>query len=236
MTTENKLKYGEWLKTNKILLDLPPKDLLRFTEDVQKEIWPPHTCSTTHNYTRDRFHFIVSGKLKVFKIDPTTGREFILFLLTKNDAFDLLCLLDNCDHEVHYEALKRTTILSKSTQIMRQWVKENKYINRNVLPYLSQRMRLIEDYAANITLIDISTRLARLILNNINKDSKELELINDLSNEELAQLIGSTRAVVNRHLQIFKQEGILDLGRQSVQVKNLQLLLEKAKSTEKNIK
>ena len=232
MGKERRSSYSELLQTNSILKDLPARDLKKFTEDVQEEVWPKDTCGLTRRSIRDKFHFIVSGRLKVYKIDPETGREFILFLLKKDDSFDLLCLLDGCHHEVYYESLERTMILSKPTEAMREWVKGNTAINKNILPYLSQRMRFIEEYATNVTLIDISTRLARLILSNINKESKELELINDLSNEELAQLIGSTRAVVNRHLQVFKQEGILDLGRQKVYVKNLRLLLKKAKSSE----
>ncbi|WP_423818899.1 helix-turn-helix domain-containing protein [Salinimicrobium sp. TIG7-5_MAKvit] len=41
-------------------------------------------------------------------------------------------------------------------------------------------------------------------------------------------LIGSTRAVVNRHLQEFKNDGIISLGRQKVQIKDIDLLLLKA--------
>ena len=224
--------YSTLLRTNLILKELPAADLDKFVKDIHEEVWPKDSCGLTRNSTRDKFHFIVSGRLKVYKIDPETGREFILSLLKKDDAFDLLCLLDGCHHEVYYEALERTRILSKSTEAMREWITKNQTVNKNILPYLSQRMRIIEEYAANVTLIDISTRLARLILSNINKESKELELINDLSNDDLAQLIGSTRAVVNRHLQIFKQEGILNLKRSNVEIKNLELLLEKAKFTE----
>lgn len=76
--------------------------------------------------------------------------------------------------------------------------------------------------------MEIPARLARLILKNINQESKKLEFINDLSNEEIANLIGSTRAVVNRHFQEFKNEGILKLGRKKMEVINLTLLIKKA--------
>ena len=231
MEKENRhSKYKKALQNNKLLKDLDEKILEFFLKDVEEEIWPPETCSINKPATVNRFHFIISGRLKVYKVDQTTGREFTLFLLKKNDVFDVLCLLDGIRHDVFYETLDRMTMLSTPMERMREWVKNYPQINKNLLPYLSDQMRVLEEYASNITLIDISTRLARLILKNINAESHELELINDLSNEELANLIGSTRAVVNRHLQDFKSEGILNLGREKVEIRNLELLLNKANS------
>jgi CRP/FNR family cyclic AMP-dependent transcriptional regulator len=223
-------KYKRALQGNKLLKDLDETTLEKFLDTVEEEIWPPETCSINKPATVNRFHFIISGRLKVYKVDQATGREFTLFLLKKGDVFDLLCLLDGNRHDVFYETLDRVVMLSTPMDRMREWVRTYPLINKNLLPYLSEQMRILEEYASNITLIDISTRLAKLILSNINSESHQLELINDLSNEELANLIGSTRAVVNRHLQDFKSEGILNLGREKVEIRNLELLLNKANS------
>ncbi|OQX58508.1 MAG: hypothetical protein B5M52_05360, partial [Helicobacteraceae bacterium 4484_230] len=57
-----------------------------------------------------------------------------------------------------------------------------------------------------------------------------VKLINDLSHEALAQMIGSVRKVVNLNIQELKKEGIIDASRGNLSVKDLQALLEKAKS------
>lgn len=229
MNNYKKEKYTQALRKNKLLKDLGDEQISGFLGLMEEEIWPKHTCSIEKSLYQKKFHFVISGRLKIYKIDERTGREFSLFILKKGDAFDILCLLDGGEHAVFYEALDRAVLLSTPMPVMQQWLKDHPEVNRNMLPYLSQRMRVLEEYASNITLIDISTRLAKLILSHVNKESRQLELINDLSNEELANLIGSTRAVVNRHLQDFKNEGILDLGRQKVEIKNIELLLEKAR-------
>lgn len=221
-------KYLEALRTNKVLQNLKEDDLKKFLEELQENVWPKNTCSTGKLHTSLYFNFIASGRIKVYQIENHTGREFTFLILKKGDVFDILCLLDGRDHNVYYEALDHVVLLSIPMDKMREWIFRYPDLNRNLLPYLSQRMRILEEYASNITLIDTSTRLARLILKNINSESKELELINDLSNEEIANLIGSTRAVVNRHLQQFKNDGVLKLGRQRVEIKDLTLLLDKA--------
>ena len=222
-------KYSPALRKNILLKNLGEEQIYQFLENMEEEIWPKHTCSIEKTRYQEKFHFVISGRLKIYKMDEKSGREFSLFILKKGDAFDILCLLDGGKHEVFYAALDRAVLLSIPMSLMKQWLKEHPEVNKNMLPYLSQRMRVLEEYASNVTLIDISTRLAKLILSNVNKESQQLELINDLSNEELANLIGCTRAVVNRHLQEFKHEGILDLGRQKLEIKNIELLLEKAR-------
>ena len=51
------------------------------------------------------FHFIVSGRLKVFKSNPDSGREHTVFVLSQSDVFDVLSLLDTKPHDVYWEAL-----------------------------------------------------------------------------------------------------------------------------------
>ena len=228
LTEKKRRKYAVGLRSNKLLKDLPENNLQKLLGELEEVVWPNNTCSIYKQRTSNFFHFVVSGRLKIYQINKPTGREFTFFLLQKNDAFDILCLLDGCEHDVYYETLDRVVLLSLPMDVMKRWVVEHPEINKNLLPYLSHQMRTLEEYASNVTLIDIPTRLARLILNNINEESQELELINDLSNEELAHLIGSTRAVVNRHLQEFKNDGIISLGRNKVEVKDLDLLLSKA--------
>ena len=216
------------LRTNKLLWNLQEAQLLNIATLCEEDCWPRKTCNISKNRTFDCFHFILSGRLKMYRMDPESGREFTLFLLKKNDVFDVIRLLNGTGHEVFYETLDKVHLLSLPLPVMQNLLKEIPEINCNLLPYLAAQLRNLEEYAANLTLADITTRLARLFLSNINKESRKLENINDLSNEELANLIGSTRAVVNRHLQEFKAEGILSLGRENLQVKNLELLLHKA--------
>lgn len=83
-------------------------------------------------------------------------------------------------------------------------------------------------YVSNVTPLMLhGNRFGRLILKHINRDSREQEFIHDLSNEEIANLTGSTRAVGNRHLQQFKNDGTINIGRPKIEIKNLNLLLDK---------
>lgn len=215
------------IRNNILFKDFEENILSEIASNFVEETWPAHTCSNCYNL-RHQFYIIISGRLKVFQTDKDTGREFTLFLLIQNQFFDVISLVDNCNHKIYYESLEEVKMLSTPIFTMRKWLKMYPRLNERLLTYVSQQLLRVEDYAVNHTFFDIPARLARLILKNLNHKSQKLEYINDLSNEEIANLIGSTRAVVNRHFQDFKKEGILKIGRKEVEVINLPLLLKKA--------
>ena len=171
------------------------------------------------------FHFIVSGRLKVYKANPDTGREHTVFVLSDGDVFDVLSLLDAKPHDVYWEALDSVDILKISMDQMRNWINQYPVIHKAILYYLGSRMQKLMDVATDVTLHSTLVRLASLLLKNINGETRQLELINDLPNEEIAGLIGTTRAVVSRHIQELKRCGAISVSRKQINVKNLEMLL-----------
>ncbi len=185
--------------------------------------------------TKESFFVIISGRVKLSKINPETGREYIIFLLEGGDAFDIISLLDSKEHDVVIEAIDELQLLKTSMAIARGWLDLHPEFNKNFLPYLGDRMRLLENSGADLALYDTMTRLAKLILRYINHDDARQEgkvypvkLINDLSHEVLAQMIGSVRKVVNLNIQTLKKEGAIASVRGKLSVKNLQKLLERS--------
>ena len=70
----------------------------------------------------------------------------------------------------------------------------------------------------NISLENTYSRLLSLIANNFNPESKQYKILDNLNHEEIAALIGTVRAVLNRDLQQMKKEGIIDIKRKKIEV------------------
>lgn len=177
-----------------------------------------------------RFSVVVSGRAKVSVYHPETGREHILGLLGPGDGFDLISLLDGQPRDVVVTALDDMEVLTTSQSQVRQWLLQHSEVNRTFLPYLGEQMRRLADQAEDLALYDTEARLARLILRHITSNAPVhgLRLINDLSQETLASMIGSVRVVVGRQMQKWKQEGILSTGRGKWAIDDLNELIAKA--------
>jgi len=178
----------------------------------------------------DHFYIIISGRAKVSVYNPDNGREHILSLIGPGDGFDLISLLDGEWHDAVATALDDMEVLSTTIQQAKKWINQHPEFNRVFLPYLGKQMHGLADQVIDLSLYDTEARLARLILRYLVPDKipQEVHLINDLSQETLASMIGSVRVVVTRHLLKWKQKKIISGQRGQWSVLDLNVLLEKA--------
>ena len=172
-----------------------------------------------------QFNLIVSGRLKVYRCNSRTGREHTIFLLLPGDVFDFIALLDEEPHDVCWEAIEQLEVLTLPVDQMRHWIDRNPSMHQHILKYLGKRIRQLENAKTDISLYTTLVRLAKLLLENMDHQSHKLKVLNDLPNEEIASLIGTTRAVVNRHLQELKNCGAISLKHREIVIDNVNLLL-----------
>ena len=195
----------------------------------RRETWLKKSVVMEPEQTLKRFFVIISGRVKVERINPDTGRNLTITLLGPGDGFDVLPLLDGRKHNVLFIAVDDLEALSAPFDIVHDWIERHPCFNGTFLPYLGKQIRQISNLACDMALHDTGTRLMKLFLQNTvqNNPHPSLKLINDLSNEELAGMIGSVRVVVNRYMQQLKEEGIIDAHRGSLEIKDLHSLVEK---------
>ncbi len=230
------------LRQSGLFKDLDRKLLGEILARMSRETWF-RKRSVPAQEVSERVHVILSGRLQVVQINPETGRMVTLFLLAPGDAFDMLELLTKKPCQGVMLARDNLDLLTMPMDEMREFISTHPEINRSFLPYLGQQMRSLSDLAGDLALHDTETRLAHLIMRHIDEKDphhSHLKLINDLSHEVLAEMIGSVRAVVNRQLQHWRQQGIVNLDHGHIEVKQLQVLLDRTKShlpqpQEKNI-
>lgn len=175
----------------------------------------------------------IEGRVKASQINLETGQEYIIFLLSPGDIFDVIALMEKREHTVVLEAIDDVDVLRVNADDARVWLYEHPEFNKNFLPYLGKRMRYLEENASDLALHDTTTRLSKLILRNIDdatssqQDEHTVSLINDLSHDTMAKMIGSVRAVVSRSIQKLKSDEIIETSRKDKRVKNLKELINR---------
>ncbi len=182
-------------------------------------------------------HIIVKGRLKVTLVDPATARSIAPFLLSEGDIFDFFSLLDGKEHIVFPIAMDNVESLYLPLQRAREWICEHPEFNISFLPYLGEKMRELEHFGESIVFESTATRLAKLILKHTvpqekNKDEHcyPVKLINNLSHESLAELIGSVRSVVSTQMHKLKEDETILSKRGHLGVKNLEKLIKSSEN------
>lgn len=176
---------------------------------------------------QEKFFFVLDGRIKVSQVNLEDGKEQTLKILTAGDMYDVVTLLDAKVHENILEALDDVKIIVFPIAIVREWMYHDRQFNQLLFPYIAQQFRDMEELALDLSFYDTSKRLLKLISKNIvQPNSGRKSLIHDLPHEELAALIGTVRKVLNRHIQKLKKDGIIDVTRKNIEIKDTQKLLD----------
>ncbi len=219
------------LQTVPLFTAIDSVDLELIASQLRLQHWPRHQLVMTPEATINRYYVILSGRVKVSVQDPDSGRELILHLLRAGDGHDLIPLLDGKPHQVQALTLDSVEVVSAPLTTWRRWLADYPPLRQALLYYAARQLRELSLLAGDLALHDTSTRLAHLLLRNLaDTDTGDDHPLGDLVHEELAQLIGSVRIVVNRAINRFKHEGIIHTAAGQLRISNMERLLQKAET------
>jgi CRP-like cAMP-binding protein len=174
------------------------------------------------------FYVIIDGRIKTYQINFQTNKEQTIFIYKRGDMFDVISLLDGKPHDIIYEVIEDTHIMRLPMQRVRYWLENDTTFNKMFFPYLASHMRYTEDLATELSLYDTKERFLNLLIQNLNPNNKfKYQLIQNLSNTEIAKLLGTVRHVIERSIKQLKADEIIETSRRNIKVKNLKKLLDK---------
>ncbi len=101
-------------------------------------------------------------------------------------------------------------------------------INEAVLKRMAQRYLALSSYVVDSSLYPLDFRLAYILYtysSDMNADSGGNQLIVELTQDDLASMMGVTRQSINRIMKVWEEQGHIELGYGHVVVKNFQDLI-----------
>ena len=174
------------------------------------------------------FYIVVDGKIKTYQINFENDKEQTLFIYKRGDMFDVISLLDNQAHDVLYEILEDCKVLELPIERVRYWLENDPTFGKKFFPYLAAQMRHTEELTTDLALYNTQDRLINLLVDNLNPQKPfKYKLLQNLSNSEIAKLLGTVRHVVERSLKQLKADNVIETSRKNIKVKSLQKLLDK---------
>jgi CRP/FNR family transcriptional regulator len=168
-----------------------------------------------------------SGQLRIYLSSPE-GREVTLYRLFARDMclMSASCVMNNIQFDVSIEAEKDTEMWMIRPEIYRELMDESaavaNYSNELMSSRFSEVMWLVEQIMWN----SFDRRLAGFLLE---ESALEEDRILRITHEKIANHLGTAREVVTRMLRYFQNEGMVKLGRGTIEIaepEKLEKLLE----------
>jgi CRP/FNR family cyclic AMP-dependent transcriptional regulator len=167
----------------------------------------------------DKLYAILDGKVKIHRASPD-GRENLLAVLGPGEHFGELSLFDPGPRTATASAVTDCTLASLAHADLRPWLVERPEVALQLLQALAQRLRRTNEAMADLVFTDVPGRVAKALLDLADKfgepDDGATRVTHDLTQEELAQLVGASRETVNKALSDFAGRGWIRLDGRSV--------------------
>lgn len=177
------------------------------------------------------FYVVLSGKVKLYKMSPE-GKEQILHVVSAPDAFAEAALFLEGNYPAFAEALADSQLLFFPKRDFIQLVKRNPQLGINMIVSLSHFLRRFASLIEELSLKEVSSRLAKYLIDLSMKSSKEgkhaREVALDLSKSQLASKLGTISETLSRTLTKMKAKGVIDVKKDRILILNRQLLEEVA--------
>ncbi len=179
----------------------------------------------------DRLYVVLQGKVKLGR-HAADGRENLLAVMGPGEMFGELSLFDPGPRTATASAITETTLRGLGHTDLQPWLTEHPEVAAQLLAALARRLRRTNEAMADLVFSDVPGRVAKALLDLAKKFGVEaddgLRVTHDLTQEELAQLVGASRETVNKALADFAGRGFLRLEGRGVVILDLDRLRRRA--------
>jgi CRP/FNR family transcriptional regulator, cyclic AMP receptor protein len=174
---------------------------------------------------------LLDGKVKLGRC-AEDGRENILSVLAPPDMFGELSILDPGPQPWNATAITEVRAATVDRLRLSQWIDAYPAIAAGLLKLMARRLRHTTDTLADLSFIDAPARVAKQLLGLAQRfgipENGSMRVTHDLTQEELAQLVGATRETVNKALSDFRNRGWIRVDGKSVLISDSERLAHRA--------
>jgi CRP/FNR family cyclic AMP-dependent transcriptional regulator len=178
-----------------------PKDAIVINQDDQ-------TCS---------LYVILSGSVKVY-ISGEDGREAVLNHQSAGDYFGDLALIDKQPRVASVMTTEPSRFMVISREAFMACLSRNPEIAINLIKPMTLRMRMLAKNVSNLALLDVYGRVARVLLEQAEEQENGEMVTAKLTQQEIADMVGASRAMVSRILKDLKLGGYITVDKKRISI------------------
>jgi CRP-like cAMP-binding protein len=180
----------------------------------------------------DKLYIVTDGKVKLGRTS-SDGRENLLAILGPGQMFGELSVFDPGPRSTTATAVTACELRTLEHDELIPWLTDRPEVAQGLLGQLAARLRRANDVVADLVFSDVPGRVAKQLLELAQRfgDKRDdgMHVHHDLTQEELAQLVGASRETVNKALADFAARGWIRLEPRSVTILDVERVERRAR-------
>lgn len=210
------------LRAIPLFKDLSDSDLALLGELVIEKPVPKGAVILTEGQDGDSLYLIATGRVKVF-IGDEDGREIILKILGPGDFFGEMALIDKQPRSASVSTLESSTFRILSHQAFETCIERAPRIAAIVMQALAKRLRDADRKISTLALMDVYGRVANTLLELAIINNGKLVVGEKLSQQDIANMVGASREMVNRILKDLTERGYISVESKTITIHDQKL-------------
>ena len=168
-------------------------------------------------------YVVLRGRVRVFKVSPK-GREQTLMIMGPGDPVGEVAVLSGENYPASAETLEPSEVFYIPRQAFLDLVAREPEVALRLLSALSARLRAFASLIEDLSLRDVSQRLAAYLLSLATDTGGGQTLHLDLSKNQLSAAVGTVPETLSRAFQQLARAGALETSGRKVHIRDRRLL------------
>jgi CRP/FNR family transcriptional regulator, cyclic AMP receptor protein len=164
-------------------------------------------------------YYIVTGKIKVYRAHPD-GKDFIIGIYGAGDFIGYQALLEESNYKDSAEVLETAEVMQIPKDDFMQLISTDIDIAKQFIQLFTKETAEKEEQLVNLAYSSLRRKVAYGLSKLTGGETKEI----NLSRDDLAQSVGVAKESLIRTLTDFKEEGLIDIDKSRIIIKNAEKL------------
>ncbi len=227
------MSFDEVLRSAPVLADLDEDGVRALRANAREIRLRDGDVLYREGHVGDQLYVVSEGKLKATK-ESNDGRQILLAIFAPGDTFGEMALVDAGARMVTVAAVTDAALLAFDHGWLQSWLATRPRVAAALAEQvLAHRLREGAKAMADLVFLDVPGRIAKALLMLAARFGTPapgggIHVAHDLTQDELAQLVGASRETVNKTLADFANRGWIRLASQAMDLLDVEHLRARA--------
>ena len=175
------------------------------------------------------FYLVINGKVKIYRLSPN-GQEYVMRVVGPGETIAEAAVFSGKTYPASAEALEDSRLYYLKKTDFVALIRESPQLALNMMTGLSLLLRQLAQQVEDLSLKEVSARLARFLIEEAEKISPVpadgLKIPLDMKKNLLASRLGTIGETLSRTLAKMKQKEIIHINKDIITVRSFQALKE----------
>lgn len=167
---------------------------------------------------------ILKGRVKISTISAE-GKEVVLNILGPGELFGEIALIDGKDRSADATVMENAELVVIDARDFLPFLEERPDLTTRLLVMLCERVRWVNDLYEDAVFMHLPARLAKHLIRlgetfGVESDDGTLRISLKLSQQDLGNLMGTTRESVNKQMRAWMEDGVVEVDSGYITIRN----------------